>query len=122
MLKREIVIALQAMFVACYNRRQESRQALALETPIERELEGQPTVGGEIVHPVGHVLLEEMFTPLQRNMTALASHSPRARHYPPLLFHGTRSLGPSAADGLVVEFLVEFSVWGNHFACTSRIF
>ena len=67
------------MFVACYNRRQESRQALALETAIERELEGQPTVGGEIVPPVGHVLLEEMFTPLQRNMTALAANSLKAR-------------------------------------------
>ena len=84
LLKRKIVMALQAMFVACYNRRQESRQALALETPIEREPEGQPTVGGEIVPPVGHVLLEDMFTPLQRNMTALAAHSLKTR-FPTML-------------------------------------
>ena len=40
LLKKKIVVAIQAMFLACYNRRQEKRQALALETAVERELEG----------------------------------------------------------------------------------
>ena len=36
LLKKKIVIAIQAMFLACYNRRQEKRQALAIETAVER--------------------------------------------------------------------------------------
>ncbi len=44
-LKRHIVIAIQAMFLACYNRRQERRQELLVETSLERDLEGEPTQG-----------------------------------------------------------------------------
>ena len=60
-LKKHIVIALQAMFLACNNRRQACRQELLLETAVERELEGQPTQGGELVAPAAHQLPEEMF-------------------------------------------------------------
>ena len=38
LLKRHIVVALQAMYLACYNR----RQTMALEAAVERELEGEP--------------------------------------------------------------------------------
>ena len=40
-LKRHIVIALQAMYLACFTRRQSKRQELALETILARQLEGK---------------------------------------------------------------------------------
>ncbi len=43
-LKRHIVIAIQAMFLACYTRRQNRRQELDLETLLERELEDAPAI------------------------------------------------------------------------------
>ncbi len=36
-LERHIVIAIQAMFLACYTRRQNRRQELDLETQLERK-------------------------------------------------------------------------------------
>ena len=50
-----------------------------LDTVAERELEGHPTIGGEVLPPAGHDLLEGMFTPLQRSSSALAANSLRAR-------------------------------------------
>ncbi len=44
-LKRHIAIAIQAMFLACYNRRQERRQECLVETFHKCELEGEPTQG-----------------------------------------------------------------------------
>ena len=41
LLKRHIVIAIQAMFLACYTKRQAKRQELAIETSLERQLEGE---------------------------------------------------------------------------------
>ena len=43
-LKRHIVIAIQAMFLACYTRRQIRRQELDVETQQERELEEAPAI------------------------------------------------------------------------------
>ncbi len=60
LLKRHIVIAIQVMFQACYNRRQKIRQNMVLETALERELEGEPTQGGELATPAQN-LLEDMF-------------------------------------------------------------
>ncbi len=51
LLKRKSVVDIQTKFLACYTRRQAKRKELALETTVERELEGQPTVGGEIPPP-----------------------------------------------------------------------
>ncbi len=72
LLKRHICIAIQAMFLACYIRRQERRQDMVLDTTLERELEGEPTQGGELAAPAQN-LLEDMFAPLDRVMTALAA-------------------------------------------------
>ena len=70
-LKRHIVIAIQAMFLACYTRRQTKRQELALETLLERELEGAPDEQPP-GPPVANPLLEAMFAPAERAMSALA--------------------------------------------------
>ncbi len=43
------------MFMACSTRRRAKRKELALETALERELEGLPTEGGEALPPAGHV-------------------------------------------------------------------
>ena len=40
-LRRRIVISIQAMFLACYTRRQKTREQAALETLLERHLEGE---------------------------------------------------------------------------------
>jgi hypothetical protein len=70
-LKRHIVIAIQAMFLACYTRRQNKRQELYLETLIERELEEAPIVP-ERAGPAPNALLERMYAPAEREMSAPA--------------------------------------------------
>ena len=71
-LKRHIVVAIQAMFLACYTRRQIRRQELALETLLERELEDAPPVEERPGVRVPNPVLEAMFAPAERVMSALA--------------------------------------------------
>ncbi len=56
------------MFPACYTNRQTRRQELALETALERKLEGEPTQGSAEATPAAN-LVEGMHIPLERNMT-----------------------------------------------------
>ena len=60
------------MFLACYTRRQNRRQELALETLLEREFEDAPAIenlqGAQPPNP----LLEGMLAPAERIMSALA--------------------------------------------------
>ena len=72
LLKRHIVISIQAMLLACYTKRQEARQDSALETPIERQLEGEPTEGSSEAAQNAN-LVASMHVPLERNPTDLAA-------------------------------------------------
>ena len=72
LLKRHIVIAIQAMLLACYTKRQEARQDSALETAIERQLEGEPTEGPSEASQNAN-LVAAMHVPLERTLTDLAA-------------------------------------------------
>ncbi len=50
-----------------------------METAPEREVEGGPTVGGELAAPAALESIESMYTPLERSMTALAAHRLKER-------------------------------------------
>ena len=72
LLKRHIVIAVQAMLLACYTKRQERRQELALETATERQLEGEPTEGSTEASQNAN-LLAAMHVPVERHLSAIAA-------------------------------------------------
>ena len=67
------------MFLACYTKRQTKRQELALETILERQLEGAVTLELELAAPAAEASVEEFFVPQQRTMTAHAADSIKAR-------------------------------------------
>ncbi len=67
-----MVIAIQAMFLACYTRRQNRRQEFALETLLERELEDAPAIENTQGAQAPNPLLEGRFAPAERVMSALA--------------------------------------------------
>jgi hypothetical protein len=64
LLKRHIVIAVQAMYLACYTRRQQRRQELNLETILEGQPEGPGLLGGELEALVAVVNLDQFFVPI----------------------------------------------------------
>ena len=79
LLRRRIVISLQAMFLACYTRRQKARELAAIETVLERQLEGEAPQGADQIAPIANPGLEQLFTPTQRVMTAHAATSIKNR-------------------------------------------
>ena len=64
LLSIHVVVALQVMLLACYTRRQTKRQELALDTIIERQLEGEVPLGVELAAPVA----------LPENRTVIHTH------------------------------------------------
>ena len=67
------------MFLACYTRRQTKRQELAIETILEKQLEGEIPPAHELAAPAVLANVEQLFVPLQRRMTAQAADGYRAR-------------------------------------------
>ena len=78
-LKTQVVIAIQAMFLACYTKRQNKRQELLLETILERELEEAPNAEDRQGAPAPNPLLEAIYAPAERTMTALAGQRIKER-------------------------------------------
>ena len=74
-LRRRIVISIQAMFLACYTRRQKTREQAALETLLERQLEGEAPQGADNIAAPPDLGLEQLFAPSERVMTAQAANS-----------------------------------------------
>ena len=52
------------MFLACYTRRQNTREQTALETLLERQLEGEAPQGAGNIAPPPDLGLEQLFTPV----------------------------------------------------------
>ena len=71
------------MFLACYTRRQKTREQAALETLLERQLEGEVSQGADNIAALHDLGLEQLFTPGDRVMTAQAANSIKNRfpHY-----------------------------------------
>ncbi len=67
------------MFLACYTRRQKAREVAAIETVLERQLEGEAPQGADQIAPIANPGLEQLFTPTQRVMTAHAATSIKNR-------------------------------------------
>jgi hypothetical protein len=67
------------MFLACYTRRQTKREQLAIETILERQLEGEAPQGADNIAAEPQVNLEQLFTPIERTMTAQAANSIKNR-------------------------------------------
>ncbi len=65
-LRRRIVISIQAMFLACYTRRQTRREQLALEAILERQLEGEAPHGADNIAALPNLGVEQPFTPTER--------------------------------------------------------
>ena len=78
-LRRRIVVSIQAMFLACYTRRQTRREQLALEAILERQLEGEAPHGADSIAAEPNLGVEQFFTPTERTMTAQAANAIRVR-------------------------------------------
>ncbi len=78
LLKKHIVIAVQAMLLARYTKRQES-QEIALETALERQLEGEPTEGSAPASQNANILAA-LHVPAQRELPAAAAERIKSLH------------------------------------------
>ena len=78
-LRRRIVVSIQAMFLACYTRRQTRREQRALETILERQLEGDAPHGADCIAAEPDLGVEQLFTPTERTMYAQAANAIRLR-------------------------------------------